>query len=135
MPTFPSDDWMQAFCDEVTAHPDATATARALDGVYRFVVLPADAIREKHVYDIEIRPGELEPTVAPLPPQDERGARLVMIAGYDRWKQLLTGELDVGRALLLRRLRVKGELASVKRAMSDAGALLESVKAVDSQFV
>ncbi len=135
MPTFPSDDWMQAFCDEVAAHPDAAATARALDGVYRFVVLPAGAVREKRVYDVEIRPGEPEPMVEPLPPQDERSARLVMIAGYDRWQQLLTGELDIGKALLLRRLRVRGELADVKRAMSDAGALLASVKAVDSQFV
>lgn len=135
MPHFPSDAWMQAFCDEVAAHPDIARTAHALDGVYRFVVLPAGPVTDERVYDVEIRPDQPDPTVRPLPPDGDRRARLVLTAGYDRWKQLLTGQLDVGPALLLRRLRVKGELGSVTSAMSDAGALLDSVRAVDSQFV
>lgn len=134
MPTFPSPEWMDAFTEELTAQERAQAVAEVLDGVYRFVIEPAGPLRERHAYDIEIRPGDDgEPAARRLDDAEER-PRLTLTAGYDRWRQLLRGELDVKMAVLLRRLKVSGDLQRLIRELGSADPLMDALQGVDTQW-
>jgi hypothetical protein len=134
MPVFPSEEWMEAFCDEVAAHPGALHTARALDGVYRFVVQADGPLRATHSYDLLIT---ADGDAAHVQRLDEPGdrPRLMMTARYGRWRQLINGELDVGLAILLRRLRISGDLMSLRNQLDDVKPLTESLRRVETVWL
>lgn len=134
MPVFPSDEWVDEFCERLRAHPGAERMAAALDGVYRLTIEPAGALAERRSYDVVIEPGDGGATVTPSEAPADR-PRLEIAAGYDRWVQLLRGELDVRMAYLLRRIRISGDLGSVTSSLSDARPLLDALRAVDSTFL
>lgn len=134
MPMFPSAEWMDAFCDELLAQPRAEEVAGVLDGIYRFVVEPAGPVTDLHAYDVEIRPGNGSGPTARRLDDPVDVPRLTMAARYDRWRQLITGKLDVGMAVMLRRLKVSGDLQRLIREMGSTKPLMDALGAVDSQW-
>lgn len=134
MPRFPSQEWMDEFCTRVAEQPDAGRLAGALDGIYRFVIEPSGPVAERHAYDVEIRPdGDGGARVRRLEAAAER-PRLTLTATYPRWKELVTGRLDVGMAVMLRRLRVAGDLSRLLRDVGSARALTAALGQVDSEW-
>jgi hypothetical protein len=133
VPIFPSDAWIAEFCVQLERHPGAGDMARALRGVYRFVVEPSGPVATEQRYDVEIAPDGDGARVVPLddPVADPR---LTIAAAYPRWVQLLRGELDLPIALMLRRIKVSGDLRAVTSNLDDARPLLDTLSAVDSSF-
>jgi hypothetical protein len=134
MPQFPSPEWMDAFCDEFRAQPRAHEVAEVLHGTYRFVVEPAGPLTERHVYDLDIEPGDDAPRAERIE-HDSSEPRLTLTAGYDRWRQLIQGKLDIGMAVMLRRLKIKGDLSPLVGGLSSAKPLLDALKSVDTQWL
>jgi len=134
MPVFPSDEWMAEFCDHLGRHPEAGDIAAALDGVYRFVVDPAGPLEERHVYELEIR-GNGDGADVTLLDDETADARLTLTTDYRRWQQLIRGELDVGMAVMLRRLRVSGDLTRLIGSVSSARPLVDSLHNVDTTWL
>ena len=134
MPVFPSYEWMAEFCERLEAHPDAVDIAAALDGVYRFVVEPAGPLAERHTYDVEIRPDGDGAQVGVIE-EDGPAPRLTLTTDYRRWQQLVRGELDVGMAVMLRRLRVSGDLSRLMGSVGSATPLVESLGAVETTWL
>lgn len=134
MPLFPSDEWMQAFSDTVTHDPRSGAMAEALAGVYRFVVEPGGRLDRRYEADVAIAPVDGRARVQRV---DGQGAapRLTIAATYPRWIQLLRGELDIPLAVMLRRVKVSGDLRAVTGNAAAARPLLDALSAVDSQFL
>jgi hypothetical protein len=144
MPQFPSPAWIDEFCSHLEAQDDIGEVAHALDGVYRFVVDPAGPVTERHVYDVEIRPdGNGGAAAARLNGAQAPGAstrdsdgdpRLTLRASYDRWRQLISGQLDIAMALMLRRLKVSGDLGAITRDVNTARPLMRALRGVDTQW-
>ena len=132
MPLFPSPEWMDAFCVELRAHPRALELAEALDGVYRFVVEPAGPLAERHSYDVRIRPEDSGASAERISLDGQ--PRLALSADYERWRQLITGKLDVGMAIMLRRIRVNGDLSALIGRVSSARPLMEALAAVETRW-
>lgn len=135
MPVFPSGDWMTAFCDALRAHPEAIDVATALDGVYRFVVEPWGPLQERHAYDVEIRADGGSPHVAWAPAAGDDSPNLTLTASYQRWRQMIEGELDIGLAVMLRRVQVSGDLPRLLSQLSKTEPLREALVAVDTQWL
>jgi len=134
VPLFPSDEWMQAFGDTVTRDPRSGAMAEALQGVYRFVVEPGGRLDRRYEADVAIAPVDGRAQVTRVQPQP--GApRLTITATYPRWVQLLRGELDIPLAVMLRRVKVAGDLRAMTGNAAAARPLLDALSAVDSQFL
>jgi hypothetical protein len=133
MPLFPSPEWMDEFSDHLLAQDNAPEVAGVLDGVYRFVIESAGPLKERHSYDVEIRPDGGDPT-AQLLEEPADSPRLTLTANYERWRQLITGKLDVGMAVVMRRLKVSGDLQRLIREMGSAKPLTNALSAVDTQW-
>lgn len=136
VPTFPSRDWMVQLCERVEAHPHADSLADALEGIYAFVVEPAGPVRQRWRYDLLIRPLDSGEAGAHAEVLDDPGGdpRLMLTARFDRWWQLINGELDPRMAIMLRRLKVSGDLKNVSRQLSSATPLLDALGQVDTQW-
>lgn len=131
MPVFPSSEWMDEFCQRLESHPESNAVATALDGVYRFVIDPAGPLEERHDYDVSIRPTGAGSKVTLVEDVGDK-PRLTMTTDYRRWQQLVRGELDIGMAVMLRRLRVSGDLTSLMGNVSSVTPLVDALHEVET---
>lgn len=130
---FPSSEWIDEFCTRLEADPRSGTMARSLEGVYRFEVEPGGPLADAQRYDVSIAPDGDGAKVTPLP-FGAQTPRLTIAAAYPRWVQLLRGELDIAIAMMLRRIRVSGDVRSVTSNLNDARPLLDALSAVDSSF-
>jgi SCP-2 sterol transfer family len=134
MPVFPSGQWMEAFCAELTSHPDAEHLAKSLAGIYRFVVQPGGPLGEEHTYDVKIAQGVNGTLDVRWSVDDSVVPTLELIADYERWRQMISGTLDIPLAMMLGRLRVRGDIGRVTRRAADARPLLDALRAVDTTW-
>lgn len=134
MPAFPSREWMIELCEHVVAHPEAGALAHGLDGVYAFVVDPAGPLHTRQRYDLAIRPEPVDGARAELLDEPVPHPRLTFTARFDRWWQLINGDLDPRLAIMLRRLRVSGDVWRLGKQLSTVTPLLEALARVDTQW-
>ena len=132
MPVFPSEEWMDEFCERLAGHPEAGEVATALDGVYRFVIEPGGPLAERHTYNVSITPSGDGADVAVV--QDGE-PRLTMTTDYRRWQQLVRGELDVAMAVMLRRLKISGDLSRLMGNVSSARPLVDSLGGVNTTWL
>ncbi len=130
MPIFPSAEWIDAFCDGLAAHPRAPHAATTLGGVYRFVVDPAGPLPDRHVYAVALAVVDGDVDVTRVDP--DAPSRVGVRTDYERWQQLLRGQLDLGRAMLLGRVRISGDLGALLKAQSDLDVLVDALRAVDT---
>ena len=133
MPLFPSAEWMHAFCRQVTMHPRATEAAANLGGGYRFVIDPAGPLRERQTYAMvlgveqgQARAERVDVIHAP---------RVTVQSDYHHWRQLLEGRLDIGPAILFRRLRVSGDMAALVGSSGDVDVLVDALRGVDTVWL
>lgn len=136
MPTFPSRDWMVELCQHIATHPNAATLARALDGVYSFVVEPAGPVRQRRRYDLVITPPEGGGTGAhaELLEEFDGEPQLMLTARFDRWWQLINGELDPRMAIMLRRLKISGDWRRVGRDLASVSPLLDALGQVETRW-
>ncbi len=133
MPTFPSQEWFDAYCATLLDHPEIDAMARSLDGVYRFTVQPDGPLPEPFSTDLEIRPGPPPAVVAG--PEGDVPPTLAIAASYTRWRDLITGRADFLMSFLMRRVRIEGDLSLVRSRIADARPLLDSLHRVETEFI
>lgn len=137
MPQFPSREWMEAMSSGLKAHPEAPDVAGVLDGVYRFVVAPGGPLETEHAYDIAIGVAEsdADPVIVQVLEQPS-DPRVTLTANYLRWKQLITGGLDPMMAVMLRQLRITGDISHLRSGgLASAKPLLDTLKTVDTQWL
>ncbi|MGH8885650.1 MAG: SCP2 sterol-binding domain-containing protein [Egibacteraceae bacterium] len=135
MPVFPSGEWMQALCAQLVAQPEAGRLADVLAGRYRLVVQPAGALVDQHVYEVTIAPSANGTPRVTWSGGDGAAATLEFSADYERWQQLISGTLDIPLAIVLGRLRVRGDLARITGNAGYARPLLDALRAVDTQWL
>lgn len=133
MPLFPSSEWMDAFCQQLTAHPRAAQAATNLAGLYSFVVDPAGPLVERHTYGMLLAAvdgtAHAEQVTAAADP------RVTVQADYHRWRQLLEGRLDLGPAVLFGRLRISGDMAALLHSRGDLDVVVDALRRVDTTWL
>jgi hypothetical protein len=133
VPTFPSSEWIDAFCRELATHPRAAHAAATLGGVYRFVIDPGGPLAERRQYDVALSALDGRATVRRI--EDAERVRVTVRTDYPRWQQLLRGELDLGPAVLFGRVRIGGDLAALLSAGDDLDVVLDALRAVDTDWL
>lgn len=133
MPIFPSSDWMNAFCQQLSGHPRAAGAAANIGGVYRFVVDPAGPLRDRHTYHMLLAVVDGAAHAEQLPAA--RDPRVAVRTDYKRWRQLLEGRLDVGPAMLFGRLRISGDMAALMGSRGDLDVLVDALRGVDTVWL
>jgi hypothetical protein len=125
---------MEAFCAELKALPGAERVAESVAGTYRFVIQPAGPLTESHVYDVRIAKGANGAPDVRWSPGDSEAPTLELIADYERWRQLISGTLDIPLAVMLGRIRIRGDIGRITSRATDARRMLDALKAVDTTW-
>jgi putative sterol carrier protein len=133
---FPSVEWVAAYKDAINANPEyKTGAADWTHGVVALIMkaqppgLPADVgvwldldrgvCRDARMVKVE------EALKAPF----------CITGEYARWKQVLRKELDPIKGMMQGKLKLKGDLPTIVRAVKAAQELVNSAGNVDSRFL
>jgi hypothetical protein len=133
VPTFPSTEWIDTFCDVLAAHPKAAHAAASLSGVYRFIVDPSGPLADRRQYHVSLSTVDGHAQVARVNEADR--VRVTVRTDYGRWRQLLLGQLDLGPAMLFGRVQISGDLAALLGAQQDVGVVVDALRAVDTVWL
>ena len=136
MATFPSDEWLRLYREQIDAsdeYRDAAATWEG-DIAFRFEAEPDRGVPNDVWAWLDLWHGACRQ--ARLVSADE-GARAayVISAPYSRWKEVLAGELDPIKGMMQGKLKLAGDLPTIIRYVRAANELVSLTTTVPTEYL
>jgi putative sterol carrier protein len=132
---FPSEEWVEAYREAINSNPAyKTAAADWTHGVVALICKAQPPWFDKDVgiwLDLErgvCRDAKL------VSSEEAQKAPFCITGEYGRWKQVLKKELDPVKGMMQGKLRLKGDLPTIVRAVKAAQELVNSGGMVDTEF-
>ena len=134
---FPSAEWTAAFKDAINANP---AYAKAGQGwthgkvAYVVTARPELGIEHDMAMLLDLHAGECRG--AELVDRDTaEGADFVIVADFERWREVLSGDVDPTKAMMQNKLKLeKGHLPTIVKYVLASKELVKSAFAIDTRY-
>jgi len=111
---FPSDEWIAELSRLLNESPSYESSAKDWEGDFIFVVEPDGAFEKTSYLFLGLRHGK-STGAALLSSPDERPAEYKINAPYGVWRKVIDGELDPIQAMMMRKLKLDGNLMKIMR--------------------
>lgn len=133
---FPSEEWIKAYKDAINGNPlYKTAGADWTHGVVALVckAFPPTLPEDTGIW-LDLEKGVCRE--AKMVTVEEAAKAPFCITGdYPRWKQVLRKELDPIKGMMQGKLKLKGDLPTIVRAVKASQELVNSGGLVDTKFL
>jgi putative sterol carrier protein len=130
---FISDEWIKALQKEVNASEAYRQAARNWEGDFYFYVTPGGSIKEQSAFYMDLWHGECRDAFL-VTDESTKDPVFKMSASLDVWKKVIAKELDVIQGLLIRQIKLKGNMAMIMRNVKAAQELVECCTRVETEF-
>jgi putative sterol carrier protein len=130
---FPSGEWGKAFADELNASEAYERSAKDWEGDFIFVIEPDKAYSETAYLFVGLYHGKCT-DAAMIASEDEREAQFIIRAPFTNWRKVIEGKLDPISAIMVRKLKLKGDMMKVMRYPKAAKELVNCVSRVPTDF-
>jgi len=111
---FPSDEWIKELSRLLNESPSYEASAKDWEGDFVFVIEPDGALDEEAHLFLGLLHGK-SPDAALLTSATERKAEYVIRAPYGVWRKVIDAELDPIQGMMMRKLKLEGNLMKIMR--------------------
>ena len=134
---FPSAAWTTAFKDAINNNPGyAKAGATWTHGSVAYVVKaqPDVGIDEEVGMLLDLHEGVCRGAEY-VDAEGAEGADFVILAEYERWKEVLSGEVDPTKAMMQNKLKLaSGHLPTIVKYVLASKELVKSALAIDTEY-
>jgi putative sterol carrier protein len=130
---FPSDEWVKKFADQLNASEDYERSAKDWEGDFIFVIEPDKAYSETSYLFVGLYHGKCTDG-SMISSEDEREAQFIIRAPFTNWRKVIEGKLDPISAIMVRKLKLKGDMMKVMRYPKAAKELVNCVSRVPTDF-
>ncbi len=111
---FPSDAWIVELSRLLNESPSYEGSAKDWEGDFIFVVEPDEAYSETAYLFLGLRHGK-STGAALLSSSDERPAEYRITAPFSVWRKVIEGTLDPIQGMMMRKLKLAGNLMKIMR--------------------
>jgi putative sterol carrier protein len=111
---FPSDEWIADLSRLLNESPSYESSAKDWEGDFVFVVEPDGRFTETVYLFLGLRHGK-STGASLLSTPDERPAEYRIRAPYSVWRKVIEGELDPIQGMMMRKLKLEGNLMKIMR--------------------
>ena len=133
---FPSEEWVTKYGEAINANPEyRTGAADWTHGVVALIVKasPPQWPEDSGIW-LDLDRGICRE--AKVVTVDEAAKAPFCITGdYDRWKQVIHKELEPIKGMMQGKLKLKGDLPTIVRAVKAAQEMVNSATTVDTKFL
>lgn len=131
---FPSDEWVKALCAGLNASESYREAAKTWEGDFYFIVEPAGNLKETVYLYMDLWHGECREAFEAKDPS-EKDPVFRMSAPADTWREVIEVRLDPLKGLMTRKLKLKGDMIKIMRAVKAAQELVHCCTLVDTVFI
>jgi putative sterol carrier protein len=127
--------WIAAYKNEVSSSPSYRKAAAAWEGDMTLVIQKdGDSAppEDLHIY-MDLWHGDCR-DIRLVPAEEGQKAKFVISGGYQRWKQVVRGELEPIKGMMQGKLKLRGNLAYIVRFVAAAKELVSCTSKVPSVF-
>ena len=130
---FISDAWIKALQKEVNASEAYRQAARNWEVDFYFYVTPGGPIKEQSAFYMDLWHGKCRDAFL-VTDESTKDPVFKMSASLDVWKKVIAKELDVIQGLLIRQIKLKGNMAMIMRNVKAAQELVECCTHIETEF-
>jgi len=133
MPIFASQAWLDETANLLNNDPDYAEGAKDWEGDYLYIVEPDEVQTTPIYYYVDLYHGKCRKATVLNNPTEVK-AEFELSAPYSVWKKLLLGELDGNKALMTRKLKLKGNMAKIMRSTKASTAYFKALAPLKTEF-
>ena len=130
---FPSDEWIKEFGNQLNTSDAYAKSAKDWEGDFVFVIEGDKVYPESSYFFVGLLHGKCTDT-AMVASEDERKAPYVLSGPYSTWRKVMDGTQDPIQAMMMRKLKLKGNLVKVMRYPKAAKDMVDCVQRVETEF-
>ena len=130
---FPSAEWVDAFKDAVNASEAYRQSGADWEGDFYFIISPGQGLDEPARFYLDLWHGECREAYV-VAGEEDRVPEFTVEGPIAVFRQIFDGKLDPIRALVSRKLRLKGNLGKVMRNVKATLDLVNAATAIDTVY-
>jgi putative sterol carrier protein len=112
--TFPSDAWIKKLSGRLNESESYERSAKDWEGDFLFVVEPDGDYEDEAYLYLGLHQGK-STGAALVESEDERDTEFVIRAPYGNWRRVIEGELDPIQGMMMKRLKLSGNMMKIMR--------------------
>jgi putative sterol carrier protein len=133
MPIFATQAWLDESASLLNNDPEYAEGAKDYEGDYLYIV-EADELQPTPIYYyVDLYHGKCRKATIVNNPTEVK-AEFEMSAPYSIWKKILQGELDGNKALMTRKLKIKGNMTKLMKSTKPATAYFKALTPLKTDF-
>jgi len=131
---FPSEEWVEKFVEKVNTNPEYEKAAATWEGDFLFVIEHdgTGGLTETTTLYCDLWHGKCRGAHMVEPGSTPPEAAYIYRGKYSNWIKLLNGEIGPIKGLLMRKFKLKGDMAKVLKAVKAAQELVRSTTMVEN---
>ena len=130
---FPSPEWVAAFKDALNASEAYKVSAAKWEGDFYFIISAGEGLSEPVKFYLDLWHGECREAYI-VEGDDDKKPEFVIEGKLSTFKQVFGGKLDPIRALVSRKLKLKGNLGKIMRSVKATLDLVNAAASVDTVY-
>lgn len=130
---FASETWIKRFHEEVNHSQAYRQAAKTWEGDFYFVIEPEGSLSEPVYMYMDLWHGESREAFIAQDPS-VRDPEFVISAPVSTWKDVVELRLDPMKGLLTKKLKLRGNMAKIMRAVKAANELVRCTTRVPTEF-
>ncbi|MCK5247940.1 SCP2 sterol-binding domain-containing protein [Candidatus Bipolaricaulota bacterium] len=130
---FPSDEWIKELSRLLNESDSYESSAKDWEGDFVFEIQPDKTFEDTAYLFLGLLHGK-SPEAALLASPDERDAAYHVIAPYGTWRKLIDGTLDPIQGMMMRKLKLQGNVMKIMRYPKAAQEILSCCTLVPTQW-
>lgn len=130
---FQSEEWIKEFQRQMNESEVYERAGKGFEGDWIFIVEADNAYAETVYFFMSLNNGKCT-DAAMIASEQEREAQYFIRAPFSTWRKVIEGKLDPIQGLMMRKLKLKGNLMKVMRYPKAAKEMMNCVMRVPTDF-
>ncbi|MHA2295722.1 MAG: SCP2 sterol-binding domain-containing protein [Candidatus Hodarchaeales archaeon] len=134
---FPSEEWLEEYAKKINENPEYAKAAATWEGDFLWIMEPdgtePEEFRDQTITTyLDLWHGKCRKAFQVTPETGTPDTEFVVTGKYSTWVSIMKGELDSVKALMTRKLKIKGNMAKALRATKATKELDRSAKMIEN---
>ena len=131
---FPSEEWVEKYVEKINSNPEYEKAAANWEGDFLFVIEPDGTgnLTETVIMYCDLWHGKCRGAHMVPSGEDPPETAFTYSGKYSNWIKLLEGKIGPIKGLMMRRFKLKGDMAKVMKAVKAAQELVRSTTMVEN---
>jgi putative sterol carrier protein len=131
MVSFPSDEWIRKFKDELNKNKKYEEVAKSWEGDFLFVITPDKDFRKEVIFYVDLWHGKCRDAYLS---KGNKKAAFIFKGPYSNWKKVINKEIDPIRGLIRGLFTVEGDSKVIIDQSKAAQELVNTASKIPVEF-